>query len=364
MHGAPGDHLLKVPVDAPGGGHTRQSDRLCTQCHEVAVTHSHHAAESEASRCIACHMSDVNWRLFTRRRDHTFQPPVPELTAKYGAPNACTTCHENKSPEWAAGVMNEWYGNADRRQAVVALADTMYRAGTGDAAVLPDLAEVAVNRSRGSLLRASAAEFAGQLIGRAGQAGEAGKAGERGTAGAQPASTPSSVINALIGAAADPEPMVRVAAVRALGIAADGRAMAAVSAHLTDDSRLVRVSAAEALMAAGISHLEGARGAALANAQEEWAESLRGFNDVAADQTTLGWLDSARGRTADARRELNIAIGLDPAAARPHVYLGVIAAREGRFDEAVQHFTAARSRDPKYPNLSRLIDEASKRAPK
>jgi tetratricopeptide (TPR) repeat protein len=179
-----------------------------------------------------------------------------------------------------------------------------------------------------------------------------------------PPEIPPAVVNALIGAAADPEPMVRIAAVRALGTAADSRALAAVSAHLTDDSRLVRVSAAEALMAAGVSHLDGGRGAALANAQEEWAQSLRTFNDVAGDQTTLGWLDSARGRTADARRELNIAIGLDPAAARPHVYLGVIAAREGRFDEALQHFTAAKARDPKYPNLSRLIDEASKRAPK
>ena len=44
--------------------------------------------------------------LFTRRRDHTFQPPVPELTARYGVPNACTTCHEDKSPEWAAETMD------------------------------------------------------------------------------------------------------------------------------------------------------------------------------------------------------------------------------------------------------------------
>ena len=47
-------------------------------------------------------MSDVNWRLLIRRRDHTFQPPVPEMTAAFGVPNACTTCHDDRSPEWAA----------------------------------------------------------------------------------------------------------------------------------------------------------------------------------------------------------------------------------------------------------------------
>ena len=102
MHGTANDHALKVPIEAAGGGLTRQSDRLCTQCHEVATSHSHHAADSQGSRCIACHMSDVNWRLITRRRDHTFQPPVPEMTVRFGVPNACTTCHEDRSPEWAA----------------------------------------------------------------------------------------------------------------------------------------------------------------------------------------------------------------------------------------------------------------------
>ena len=58
--------------------------------------HTHHAPDSQGSRCISCHMSDVNWRLLNRRLDHTFQPPVPEMTAKYGVPSACTTCHEDK----------------------------------------------------------------------------------------------------------------------------------------------------------------------------------------------------------------------------------------------------------------------------
>src|SRR6266850_5225787 len=206
MHGSPNDHALKVPVEADGGGLTRQSDRLCTQCHEVSAAHTHHDLESQGSRCVACHMSDVNWRLITRRRDHTFQPPVPELTARYGVPNACTTCHENKSPEWAVKTMDGWYGNQDRRRAVVKLSDTMYRAGTGDAAVLPELARLAADRSHGTLIRASAAEFAGRLMKKAiAENAERAEQAKGSAASANSAVAFRGIVNSLIGAAADRE---------------------------------------------------------------------------------------------------------------------------------------------------------------
>src|SRR5262249_22704637 len=135
-----------------------------TEDAEAWSAHTHHAPASAGSRCVECHMSDVNWRLFTRRRDHTFQPPVPELTARYGVPNACTTCHEDKSPEWAAKTVDAWYGDGERRRAVVAMSDTIYRAGAGDMSALPAIATLAADRSHGTLIRASAAEFAGQLL--------------------------------------------------------------------------------------------------------------------------------------------------------------------------------------------------------
>ena len=369
MHGPENAHMLKVPVEAPGGGHTKVSDTLCTQCHKTIgeagraggaggagevgswTEHTHHAADSQGSRCVNCHMSDVNWRLITRRLDHTFQPPNPEMTARYGVPNACTTCHDDRSPEWAASVMDRWYGNHDRRQAIVSMSDVLYRAGTGDTAVVADVARLASDRSHGALIRASAAEFAGQLISKSQVESKSTVA-----QGFSPA-----IINALIGASADPEAMVRITAVRALGFVDDQRTTAVLAAHLTDAARLVRVSAAEALMNRGISRLDGAVGSALQRAQDEWAESLRAFNDVAEDHATLGWLEGARGGSDEATKELMIAVKLDPAAARPHVYLGVLAARAARYDEALDQFKAAKSLAPTYPNLDRLIEEAQKR---
>jgi len=362
MHGTDNPHMLKVRVEGPGGERTKESDTLCTQCHAGAgraggvgaagragepggegdwTAHTHHAPESQGSRCVECHMSDVNWRLFTRRRDHTFQPPVPEMTARYGVPNACTTCHEDKSPEWAAATMDGWYGNGERRRAIVAMADTIYRAGAGEAAALPDIARLAADRSHGPLIRASAAEFSGQLLSNAKPSG--------------------GVVNALIGAANDPEAVVRATAVQALARVVDDRTTAVIAAHLTDPSRVVRVRAAEALLDRGIARLDGAVGAALIRAQDEWAESLRTFNDIAHDQSTLGWLELSRGRGDAAVDALRTAILVDPNDPQPHVYLGVAAARSGQFDEAVKQFIAAKALKRDYPNIDALIEAAQKR---
>jgi len=381
MHGAENAHMLKVAVETADGKRTRESDTLCTQCHvRPGVTeraagsgrsggsgrpgrsdttdssnawsaHTHHAPASQGSRCVECHMSDVNWRLFTRRRDHTFQAPVPEMTARYGVPNACTTCHEDKAPEWAAAIMDTWYRNGERRKAIVVVSDTIYRAGAGDVKVLPEIARLAADRSHGSLIRASAAEFSGQLIAKA--------RGDK----QSPANTPpaADVVNPLIGAASDPEPSVRAMAVQSLSAVVDDRTTAVIAARLADPARVVRVRAAEALLDRGIIRLDGAVGAALGRAQDEWAESLRTFNDDGRDQAVLGYLEMSRGRTPAAVDALNAAIALDPAAARPHVYLGVIAARAGKYDDALKQFTTARALQPGYPNIDRLIDEARSR---
>jgi tetratricopeptide (TPR) repeat protein len=169
------------------------------------------------------------------------------------------------------------------------------------------------------------------------------------------------VINALIGAANDGEPMVRALAVQSLGEIPGDRTTAVIASHLPDAARIVRARAAEALLDRGIVQLEGAPGAALTRAQDDWAASLRTFNDSARDQSRLGWLELSRGRADAARAALETAIRVDPADPQPHVYLGVAAARAGRFDDALKQFTAARSLKRDYPNIDRLIEEAQKR---
>jgi tetratricopeptide (TPR) repeat protein len=44
------------------------------------------------------------------RHDHSFRVPRPDLSVKYGNPNACNNCHTNKTSQWAADAINKWYG--------------------------------------------------------------------------------------------------------------------------------------------------------------------------------------------------------------------------------------------------------------
>jgi predicted CXXCH cytochrome family protein len=387
-HGSRNEFSLKVNINQG-----RNGDGLCTQCHQqptyagaALAKHTFHAPESAGSRCISCHMSDVNWRLLIRRRDHTFQPPVPENTAQFGIPNACTTCHDNRPPEWAAAQMDEWWGDKDRRAAQTSLADTMYRAGSGDTTTLPALARLAVDRSQGLLIRASAAEYISRLIAEA-RTGVAARStamsqtsfgggstagaygGSRGTAtaGAEtdsrlPVQVTPAIINSMIGAADDPEPIVRAAALKALGTIGDReRALGPVLARLVDKTRVVRTRAAEVLVTFGIIELPGPAGEALKKAQDEYVLSLDMFPDVASNHAAKGWLEAERGNPIVARDALNKATMVEPNYAFPWVVKGVLSAREGKFAEAAEMWKKARSIEPSYPNIDQLIAEAEKR---
>ena len=376
-HGSRNEHSLKVPI--------ADADRLCTQCHETLAAapaverHTRHPAGSPGSRCIECHMSDVNWRLLIRRRDHTFAPPVPEMTTRYGVPNACTACHDERTPEWAAAVMDQWYGDRARREAAMRVADAFYLAGSGDAASLPALARLSVDRSRGMLVRASAAEFIGIVVAAAaGAEGALARGGpsQTSTEGGTPESGDRSrtapgeiepalrarIFNALVGAANDPEPTVRAVAVRSLGVLLEPRAIPAITARLRDDVRAVRVAAAEGLLRMDVTRLPGTAGPLLAAAQEEYAASLAAFPDLPMNYVRLGWLQTQRGRHAEAAKALDAAIGIDPTLSRALVYRGIVAVRTGQHEEAIGYWEKAKALDPSLTGVDRMIEEARKRS--
>jgi tetratricopeptide (TPR) repeat protein len=334
--------------------------------------HTFHEPASAGSRCINCHMSDVNWRLLIRRRDHTYKPPVPEMTAAFGVPNACTTCHDDRSPEWAAGQMDAWWGNGARRKAVVSVADTMYRAGSGDTSTAPALARLSVDRAQNAFIRASAADFLTEFMldARGARSDNAAVQSQTSFGSGNAVAlrraptafeiTPA-LLNSLIGAASDPEAIVRAAAVRGLGAASDQPSvLSALSARLIDSSRVVRARTAEVLIAFGISQLPGTAGVALSRAQDDYAASLRTFPDVAANHAALAWLAAQRGRLHEAVEAADIALGVDPRLARPWVIKGVVHAREGKYAQAIGDWKKAQALEPSYPNLDRLIEEAEK----
>lgn len=102
----------------PHGGRLRlQGNALCLQCHKKELndfSHTFHEAGSRGAQCISCHMPTKTFMGIDVRHDHSFRVPRPDLTVRYGVPNACNQCHTDKSAAWAAEKVRQWYGPVRR----------------------------------------------------------------------------------------------------------------------------------------------------------------------------------------------------------------------------------------------------------
>ncbi len=240
---------------------------------------------------------------------------------------------------------------------------------------LPDLARLAVDRSEGFLVRASAADYIAQLIASADSRGarrsssmsQTSFGGDSTAASADsrrgPIDVTPAIVNALIGAAADPEPVVRAAAVKAL--AHDRPARPGAGADPGAPGRLNRASSAPARPKCSCrSRSSSCRATpveALKRAQEDYIASLEAFPDVASNHAARGWLEAERGNVAEAERALDDALKVESKYAFPWVVKGVLAARAARYVEAIGFWKQAKAIDATYPN-HRSADRRSRKA--
>jgi hypothetical protein len=91
-------------------------DKACLQCHEPlranVAAHTRHAADSAGSRCYNCHMPYTTYGLLKTIRSHTVSSPSVGESVNAGRPNACNLCHLDKTLEWTATALAQWYGTA------------------------------------------------------------------------------------------------------------------------------------------------------------------------------------------------------------------------------------------------------------
>jgi predicted CXXCH cytochrome family protein len=92
---------------------------LCLTCHgpkspsgphtATIEQHTHHAPGSAGSECVNCHMPKIAVMLGdVMVRSHTFRFIVPSEAERLKMPDACTTCHTDKSPAWATAALRTW----------------------------------------------------------------------------------------------------------------------------------------------------------------------------------------------------------------------------------------------------------------
>ncbi|WP_410001217.1 tetratricopeptide repeat protein [Rhizobium leguminosarum] len=324
------------PHDA---GLKAEGNALCTQCHTETKperfvkqdpsglfdtpAHTRHQASSTGAHCANCHMPERTYMKVDPRRDHSFVIPRPDLSATLGTPNACTTCHVDRTNDWAAEKMDNWYGTQWRKRASIAHAFT--GAANGDGAAVEALRDLVGDQTQAGIVRGSAI------------AAMSGTGGADITADIQTAAT-------------DADPLVRLGAAEAAGNIPPEQRLDAIGKLLGDQTRAVRVAAANVL-AGTPPHLFGDQQVNFEAAVADLRAYVEANADVAETQSNYGFFLFARQRTAEAEAAFRRAISLDPTLEGMRINLAEFYRATGQNDRSEQTYAEAIGMAPERADL-------------
>ncbi|NVK41052.1 MAG: tetratricopeptide repeat protein [Oceanospirillaceae bacterium] len=144
-------HSLKLKAEGNG---------VCTQCHSAEVfddqSHHHHPVGSKGAQCANCHMPATTYMGVDARRDHSLRIPRPAQSARVGAPDVCTRCHDDQSSAWAQRAIEGWLEESGKTPGRHPFADAFHAADQGQADAALQLLSIAQNGELPAIVRGSA----------------------------------------------------------------------------------------------------------------------------------------------------------------------------------------------------------------
>jgi predicted CXXCH cytochrome family protein len=321
----------------------RQGNEVCTSCHQhpVAkydtVAHHRHKPDSEGAQCVNCHMPSTTYMAVDARRDHSLRIPRPDLSTQLETPNACTGCHlklENVAEEkreqlklyqdwmvaaragdqqvqaeleranaWCDAACDEWYGENRRRDEHFGLA--LAAGQRGEPTARQQLESLIARRGPEApyIARATALYILSQI-------------------------DPQAAGTAAVKAMEDEHPLVRSTASAALlGHGSPTQSIAALEKALSDPIRSVRTEAARNLLEFPAHMWSQSAGSALRQALTELTQGIEYNNDRAGAHMTLGILAALQGRRQQAIMHYETAIAVEPQATGPRSNLAELLER-------------------------------------
>jgi predicted CXXCH cytochrome family protein len=269
-------------VRAPG-------NRMCVQCHAAlkydSPDHHFHKTQSAGAQCVSCHMAQTTYMVLDPRRDHSFRVPRPDRSERIGVPNACNSCHRDRSARWADEQIRRRTGR--QPAGFQTFAEAFFSTESNEPSAPEALRRIADDRSQPALVRASALE---RLAGMPGPA----------------------AFGAADGQLPDVHPAVRRAALAIVEALPPEQRISRVAPLLRDRIRSVRIQAAW-LLAPVSGALAGTADAdAFSRAADEFVAARRGLADRPEDRTALGSFFAQLGRRDEAAAEYRAAMRLAP----------------------------------------------------
>jgi predicted CXXCH cytochrome family protein len=310
-----------------------EGNAVCTRCHQVepdprfpslragtydTPAHHFHKAGSPGARCASCHMPATTYMIVHPRPDHSLRIPRPDLSVAIGTPNACTQCHRDRSPRWAAAAVAKWYGPSRRQDPH--FGEVFAAARAGKRAAQPGLVALAGDRNQPAIVRATALD----LLRAYGASGLA----------------------AMAAAARDEEPLVRLAAAAGLDRAPPEERLHHAGPLLRDRVRAVRIEAARVLAGAPADRMDAGQRQALEAALAEFHETQRATADLPASHLNMAVLHESRNRRDLAEQAYATALRMDPSFVPARLNLVALYNASGRNADAERVLREGIARTP------------------
>ena len=303
----------------PGNG-------VCLQCHTAkkfdSASHHFHKPGSKGASCAECHMPPRTYMVIDPRHDHSIRIPRPDLSVRLITPNACNNCHSDKSAEWAAQQVYDWYGHVP--QGHQRYAGTLAAARNVEPAASRALAELIRDVETPDIARATALSQIAPYL-------------------------DAQSLDVLTTGLYDDDPLVRSAAVRVLEQAPVALRVKLAFPLLDDDVRAVRIETARVLASIPVGELDWQQRESLERGIQEYINSQQINAERPEAQVNLGNLYAGQGKAHQAVAAYETAMALEPGFIPAYVNLADLYRQQGKDKEAVSLLTEA----------TRLVPEAA-----
>lgn len=311
------------------------ANNLCMQCHQKNYnepSHTIHAANSKGAECISCHMPGKNFMENDYRHDHSFRVPRPDLSVKYGTPNACNNCHNNKSGQWAADVISKKYGPNRKYH----FAEDLIPGSRVDNKSEPHLLNLIENKAVPNIIKATAVFYLSNI-------------------------TTQNSLNALLGCLKHKDPQIRYGALTSLVNFDPSGWMSDAAPLLNDQVRAVRVAAADLFLTIPPNLLPSDQAPAFTVAKKELIGFLYNQADFASGNIMIGDYYMRLQDNPNAEKFYLRGLKKDVMMNIARLNLAVIYNEEGKHEQALQILKMAEKIDPQndriYYNLALLYNE-------
>ncbi len=310
-------------------------DDVCSSCHQperfATRKHHFHREGGKGASCVACHMRSRTYMVVHERHDHSLRVPRPDLTVSLGeqnAPNACNDCHRNRSAAWAAATVRRWYPQG--RSGTPHYGQALLAGRTRAPGAEQELLVLTHDANQPAIVRATSVSLlAAQL---------------------SPDSLPG-----VQKAAADPDPLVRLAAASVLEAFAPKDRLRAGVSLLWDPVRAVRVEAAPAFADVPDAEFASEQRAAFDRAFDDFLLAQRTNAERPESHVNLGIVYTKRGRLGEARRAYDAALRIAPWFIPAYVNLADLLRITGRDDEGEAVLRKALRVDASNPSVHHAL---------